>query len=75
MICCVSMRMEISVIIELKRDKTPREITSQVLDYASWIKELLPDEINEQSVKYFIGKGNSQTLSDAFQAKFDARNS
>ena len=25
------------VIIELKRDKTPREIAAQVLDYASWV--------------------------------------
>jgi uncharacterized protein YeaO (DUF488 family) len=33
------------VIIELKRDKTPREITAQVLDYASWVKQLSPDKI------------------------------
>ena len=30
------------VIVELKRDKTPRDIVAQVLDYASWIKKL-PD--------------------------------
>jgi hypothetical protein len=45
------------VIVELKRDKTPREITAQALDYASWVKDLstfrtkfstdLPDVINE----------------------------
>ncbi len=28
------------VIIELKRDKTPREIIAQVLDYASWVSGL-----------------------------------
>jgi hypothetical protein len=28
------------VVIELKREKTPRDIVSQVLDYASWVKEL-----------------------------------
>lgn len=27
-------------IIELKRDKTPREVVAQVLDYASWVKDL-----------------------------------
>jgi RecB family endonuclease NucS len=26
------------VIVELKRDKTPREITAQALDYASWVQ-------------------------------------
>jgi RecB family endonuclease NucS len=28
------------VVLELKRDKTPRQITAQVLNYASWAKEL-----------------------------------
>src|SRR5690349_9033672 len=33
-----------SMIIELKRDRTPREIVSQVLDYASWVRKLTPKE-------------------------------
>lgn len=33
------------VIVELKRDKTPREITAQALDYASWVVNLSHDEI------------------------------
>ncbi|MGH7488878.1 MAG: endonuclease NucS domain-containing protein, partial [bacterium] len=28
------------VIIELKRDRTPREVVAQLLDYASWVKGL-----------------------------------
>ena len=28
------------VVIELKRDRTPREITAQVLDYGSWVDGL-----------------------------------
>ncbi|MCH8088199.1 MAG: DUF91 domain-containing protein, partial [Chloroflexi bacterium] len=28
------------VVVELKRDRTPRDVTAQVLDYASWIKDL-----------------------------------
>jgi hypothetical protein len=28
------------IILELKKDKTPREITAQILDYASWVKDL-----------------------------------
>ena len=35
------------VIVELKRDKTPREIVAQVLDYASWIQDLSVDKISD----------------------------
>ena len=27
-----------TVVIELKRGKTPRDVTAQALDYASWVK-------------------------------------
>jgi hypothetical protein len=33
------------VVVELKRDKTPREITAQILDYGSWIKGLSNERI------------------------------
>jgi hypothetical protein len=33
------------VLIELKRDRTPREIVAQALDYASWVNRLTPDQI------------------------------
>src|SRR5262249_31707965 len=35
------------VIAELKRDRTPREVVAQVLDYASWVRERTPREIDE----------------------------
>lgn len=28
------------VVVELKRGKTPREVTAQALDYASWVQDL-----------------------------------
>ena len=28
------------VVVELKRDTTPREVTAQALDYASWVRDL-----------------------------------
>jgi len=28
------------IVVELKRDKTPREVTAQTLDYASWVDSL-----------------------------------
>lgn len=34
-------------VIELKRDKIPREVVAQVLDYASWIQSLTIEEIKD----------------------------
>ena len=28
------------VVVELKKNMTPREVTAQALDYASWVKEI-----------------------------------
>ena len=33
------------VLIELKRNKTPRDVVAQVLDYASWLQELDAEEV------------------------------
>ena len=54
------------VIVELKRDKTPREISAQVLDYASWVKLLTADKIQEIAEKYC-----KPSLIEAYQAKFN----
>jgi molybdopterin biosynthesis enzyme MoaB len=55
------------VIVELKRDKTPREITAQVLDYASWVKDLSNERITELANEYLKGKG---PLEEAFKQRF-----
>ena len=55
------------VIVELKRDKTPREITAQILDYASWVKDLSNEKIIEISNRYF---DNKLTIDEAFRNKF-----
>ena len=34
-----------ATVLELKRDRTPREVIAQVLDYASWVRKLTPREI------------------------------
>lgn len=36
-----------TVVIELKRNKTPREVVAQLLDYASWVCHLDEDELRE----------------------------
>ena len=54
------------VIVELKRDKTPREVTAQALDYASWVKDLDAEGIDAIAAQYLKG----ETLESAFQSKF-----
>jgi RecB family endonuclease NucS len=44
------------VIVELKRDKTPREVTAQALDYASWVKGLGMEEIDAIAARYLRAK-------------------
>lgn len=57
------------VIVELKRDKTPREITAQVIDYASWVDDLSNEKTNEIADGYLGDRG---PLGRAFQEKFDS---
>jgi len=63
-ILCIDEKGDIAI-IELKRDKTPREITAQVLDYASWVKNLTADQVQEIARKYF-----NNGLEEAFESKF-----
>lgn len=59
------------VIIELKRDKTSREVTAQALDYASWVKNLSAEKVINIAVNYFNYLGKQETLEQAFQIKFE----
>jgi len=56
------------VIIELKRDKTYREIVAQALDYATWVKDLDYDELNNIFNKY--GESSYKDLGEFFSSKF-----
>lgn len=35
------------VLVELKRDRTPREVVAQALDYAAWVQELTAEKVTE----------------------------
>ncbi len=59
------------IIIELKRSKTPREITAQVLDYASWVKTLNQEQIEEIANSYFRKEKVNMSFVEAFQNKFN----
>jgi hypothetical protein len=56
------------VIVELKRDKAPREVVAQALDYASWVKDLTAEEIREIAERYL----KETDLETAFRNKFKA---
>ena len=53
------------VVLELKRDKTPREIVAQALDYASWVNDLSYEQI-ETITKDFTGKPLPQAFHDHY---------
>ena len=56
------------ILIELKRDRTPREVVAQALDYASWVDDLTAERLS-QIYDRFSGGGN---LGDAFRQRFNA---
>jgi hypothetical protein len=55
------------VIVELKRDRTPREVTAQALDYASWAQELSADRVRDIANTYLGANG---PLEEAFTKRF-----
>ena len=55
------------LILELKRDRTPREVVAQALDYASWVASLLPLQISEIAQNYL-----AKPLPEAFHERFGA---
>lgn len=56
------------VLIELKRDRTPREIVAQALDYAAWVAQLEAADV----VRIYQRFSNGASLSDAFRTRFGA---
>ena len=54
------------VLIELKRDRTPREVVAQAIDYASWVEKLEADEIATIYSRFASGR----SLADDFRVYF-----
>lgn len=54
------------VLIELKRDRTPREIVAQALDYASWVEQLTAARI----AQIYEGFSRGGNLDEAFKRHF-----
>ncbi|CAI1817812.1 Uncharacterised protein [Serratia fonticola] len=55
------------ILIEIKRDRTPREVVAQALDYASWVDDLTADRLSQIYEKFSSG-GN---LGEAFKQRFN----
>lgn len=61
------------VVIELKKDKTPREVVAQVLDYGSWVRLLDEDDIPsifEAYTRKYSPEHAGTSLDQAFCEKF-----
>ncbi len=54
------------VLIEIKRDRTPRDVVAQALDYASWVQTLHADAIAVIYGKFAPGR----SLADDFRQRF-----
>lgn len=54
-----------TVVLELKRGKTPREVVAQVLDYGSYVQEF-----SYQDLDQLCHALTKQTLADAFLSRF-----
>lgn len=62
------------VILELKRDKTYRDIVSQVLDYGSWVQGLTTQDIGEIYTRYVESRHQDrlgESIDKAFSRHFD----
>lgn len=53
-------------VIELKRDRTAREVAAQALDYGSWVRELTYDDFTELFAAYSGGKDFDDAQQEAF---------
>jgi hypothetical protein len=57
-------------VLELKRDRTPRDVVAQVLDYGSWVRDLGNDEIRALYAHHAREHGLPTELDEAFAARF-----
>ncbi len=54
------------ILIELKRDRTPREVVGQALDYASWLEQLEESDV----ARIYSNFSGGRDLAYDFQARF-----
>ncbi|SFE52511.1 endonuclease NucS domain-containing protein [Blastococcus tunisiensis] len=55
-------------VLELKRDRTPREVVAQLLDYGSWVRSLSHEQVIDIFANYKPGVAFEQEWTDTFAA-------
>jgi hypothetical protein len=61
------------VVLELKRDRTYRDIIAQILDYGSWVRELKDDKVSiifEDYQKRWYPGNPALSIDEAFKKRF-----
>jgi hypothetical protein len=61
------------VVIEVKRDRTPRDVVAQLLDYGSWVRHLEEEDIAGVFAAYlarYHPSGVASTIDEAFGQRF-----
>ena len=60
-------------VIELKREKTSREVVSQILDYGSWVRSMTTEEIAGTFLEYqrrFQNLDSPKSINEALKERF-----
>jgi hypothetical protein len=55
-------------VVELKRNRTPREVVAQILDYGSWVQLISHSDI----VEIYAERNNGRNFEEGFAEAFDA---
>jgi hypothetical protein len=62
------------IVIELKKDRTPRDVVAQTLDYASWVRTLRTDEVvnifDKYQERWVSPNDRAESFDTAFCHKF-----
>lgn len=64
------------IVIELKRDQTPRDVVAQVLEYGNWVNALKGDDIARIFSAYLASYHpvrSKESFDQAFRARFNAK--
>lgn len=59
------------VLIELKRERTPREVVAQALDYAGWVDRLRTEDIDAIYRRFAPGRSLAEDFRQRFGQKLD----
>lgn len=62
-------------VLELKRDRTPRDIVAQILDYGAWVQALSRDQIGDLFSRYQPGQDFDAAFDETFGRPAESVNS